>query len=300
MAMQRTIDVMEGPRLGAAGDACTQCGVPLAQDQRYCLACGHRRGGPRVDYADLLVADERDRAARPDPLVAATVAPAAVRPVAVATGVGVLLLAMGVGVMIGRAGHGGSTSAAPQVITVAPSGAAPSTASTPAPAGQAVTEDWPSGKQGYTVQLQALPKDGTQAAAVAAAKSSASAKGAADVGVLDSDAHGSLGPGRYVVYSGVFASSAAAKKALGGLRKQFPRAKVVKVADAGAAGGAARTKATPPPVSKAELQKQSNLTPDQVQKQSKAKPKTTVTPGAAPPVDKSKPAGGGSGAVDIK
>jgi hypothetical protein len=53
----------------------------------------------------------------------------------VIAGVGVLLLAMGVGVLIGRAGSGGSkAAAAPQVISVAQPGAgtAPSTATTPA------------------------------------------------------------------------------------------------------------------------------------------------------------------------
>jgi hypothetical protein len=29
---------------GRAGERCTECGTPLAPDQRYCLSCGHRRG----------------------------------------------------------------------------------------------------------------------------------------------------------------------------------------------------------------------------------------------------------------
>jgi phosphatidylinositol-3-phosphatase len=29
---------------GRTGDNCTECGTPLAPDQRYCLNCGHRRG----------------------------------------------------------------------------------------------------------------------------------------------------------------------------------------------------------------------------------------------------------------
>lgn len=36
--------------LGRPGDACASCGAPLAVDQRYCLNCGRRRAGPRVDY----------------------------------------------------------------------------------------------------------------------------------------------------------------------------------------------------------------------------------------------------------
>ena len=32
------------------GEPCEECGSPLAADQRYCLNCGRRRGGPRIDY----------------------------------------------------------------------------------------------------------------------------------------------------------------------------------------------------------------------------------------------------------
>ncbi len=31
-------------------ETCPQCGSGLASDQRYCVNCGWRRGGPRVDY----------------------------------------------------------------------------------------------------------------------------------------------------------------------------------------------------------------------------------------------------------
>jgi hypothetical protein len=37
------------PSLGKEGAPCSECGKPLAADQRYCLNCGHRRGEPRVD-----------------------------------------------------------------------------------------------------------------------------------------------------------------------------------------------------------------------------------------------------------
>jgi len=38
------------PTIGAEGDVCAECGNPLATDQRYCLSCGQRRGGPRVEF----------------------------------------------------------------------------------------------------------------------------------------------------------------------------------------------------------------------------------------------------------
>ena len=42
------------PKLGEEGERCTGCGVPLAEDQRYCLNCGGRRGNARVPFMDVL------------------------------------------------------------------------------------------------------------------------------------------------------------------------------------------------------------------------------------------------------
>ncbi|HEY7121159.1 MAG TPA: hypothetical protein VH329_01245 [Solirubrobacterales bacterium] len=36
-------------------DACPECGSGLAADQRYCLNCGWRRGGARVDYESQIL-----------------------------------------------------------------------------------------------------------------------------------------------------------------------------------------------------------------------------------------------------
>ena len=44
------------PVLGEQGGPCRACGAPLAEDQRYCLNCGQRRAGHRVDYESLLEA----------------------------------------------------------------------------------------------------------------------------------------------------------------------------------------------------------------------------------------------------
>ena len=101
-------------------------------------------------------------------------------------GVGVLLLAMGVGVLIGRSGVSEAERPAPaQVISVAPptlTGAAGRRGGE-----AAFTGDWPSGTNGYTVQLQTLPESGTTVSAVEAAKTAASAKGAKAVGALKSE-----------------------------------------------------------------------------------------------------------------
>jgi hypothetical protein len=177
--------------------------------------------------------------------------------VTVIAGVGVLLLAMGVGVLIGRSGGSSQHSAAPsQVITVAPTGGgAGTTAGAAASAGAgSVSDEWPTGTNGYTVQLQALPVSGTSASAVAAAKSAASAKGAKSVGVLKSSDFKSLTAGHYVIYSGVYHTKAEASKALGALKKSFPGASVISVSSGGAssapeASGSGSGPAKPPPPS---------------------------------------------------
>ncbi len=97
---------------GVTGDRCSSCQTPLANDQRYCVNCGERRGKPRFSYS---------------PTDAPAAAPAAVPPhrsrasggLTLVAGVATLLLAMGVGILIG---HDSNTPAptrnAAQVITV--------------------------------------------------------------------------------------------------------------------------------------------------------------------------------------
>lgn len=96
----------------------------MAADQRYCLECGHRRGDPRLPFMDAVVFMDAMR----QPAVAASApAPARSRPsrmspnASLIAGVATLVLAIGVGVLIGRSGDSGnSTAAAPatQVIKV--------------------------------------------------------------------------------------------------------------------------------------------------------------------------------------
>jgi hypothetical protein len=147
--------------------------------------------------------------------------------VTVIAGVGVLLLAMGVGVLIGRSGSPKQSAAPAQVISVGSSLGAPT--STNASAATTLSDDWPAGTRGYTVQLQALPQSGTLPSAVEAAKAAASAKGAKGVGALKSEDFSSLTAGSYVIYSGVFHKRVEAQKALGRLKKSFPAASVISV-----------------------------------------------------------------------
>jgi len=151
----------------------------------------------------------------------------------VIAGVGVLMLAMGVGVLIGRSGNAKPSPAPAQVITVGSVAGGAGTG-----ASETFTSDWPAGSTGYTVQLQTLPLAGTTVAAVQAAKSAASAKGATGVGALKSDEFSSLTAGNYVIYAGIETTKKGAEKVLASLKAKFPGASVIHIASGAASSGA--------------------------------------------------------------
>jgi hypothetical protein len=298
MTTEHEHETIASPVLGHDGDPCAYCGAALARDQRYCLNCGRRRPEVRTPFA------QRDRqlaAAAPVTSVPArapvVIAGRPVSPVALGAGLGLFAIALLLGVLIGNGGDGKQVAAAaPQVIKVtAPAVAAPAQSA-------AFTSDWPSGKDGYTVQLQTIAKTGAQADQVAQAKSAAQSKGAAAVGALDSDAFASLDSGNYVLYSGVYSSRKQAARALEGLKGKFPGATVVKVSASGGGSlaaqgdkGALSGKKKSATVGKKQLQQLKKLSPGQYQKKSSKLPDNTKLPGKAPPKDNKKPAGGGGG-----
>ena len=212
---------------------CSVCNAALAPDQRYCLNCGHRLTAPRVDF-------ERSLGLQPAP------APVEAKPnrwdrfgpLQTLMALGAVLLALGVGIVIGR-GNGSGAAAKPQIVTVA-GGAAPTSGTAGSGTAQSVSsisEDWPSGKSGYTVEIGTLAKAGATAATVASAKSSASGKGAQAVGALDGDQHGGTPTGKYVIYAGVYSSKKQATAAAAKLRKSFPGAIVLHVTPQGSGSG---------------------------------------------------------------
>jgi len=125
----------EPPTLGRSGEPCAGCGSPLAADQRYCLECGCRRGGPRVDYRQRMAATAA--AGSEPPTTEPTQAPQAqapgpeepakaerdFAPLAAVGGIAILGLMLLVGVLIGR-GDGDSAPAPAPVVLPAGSGAA--------------------------------------------------------------------------------------------------------------------------------------------------------------------------------
>lgn len=284
------------PKLGEPDERCVQCAAPLAEDQRYCLNCGQRRAQARLPFLEVL-AERRAEGLPPRDAsaIASTESGArSVTPLAAVTAVSAVVVALAAGVVIGHQGDQAKP-AKPQVISVG--GGGPAAAATPV--AQKLVDDWPKGKNGYTVQLQALPKDSTQPSAVAAAKTAAQGKGAPAVGALDTDNYASLEGGSYVVYSGVFDQRKQAQAALAKLKKSFPTAKVVQVSSSGGSQkgdpNALNGKTKSATVDKSQLKQLHNLSPSEYQKKAAKLPDETKLPGKPPPTD-SKAPGGGSGA----
>jgi hypothetical protein len=292
-----TQEVIHAPEVGEHGEPCSVCGAPLAGDQRYCLNCGERRADARIPFMDIL----RAGAAAPPPGESAP-PPASppperngfsLTPVAAGIFVICLVLVAGLGFLIGRDGQKQPkpvAQKAPVVNVTAGTGGGQA-------AQASFTEDWPQGQDGWTVQLQVLPKASTQPAQVATAKTDATSKGATQVGALDSDQHSSLDPGNYVIYSGVYKSKKEATAALKSVTASFPGAQVVQVSAAGSAAGASganpasssSSHATNPKLK--QLQKASGK--DYSKQSAKLPPK--VDTGGKPPPKDNKPAGGSSG-----
>ena len=113
------------------GEPCEECAALLASDQRYCLNCGRRRGGPRVDYRHCMAAaagSAEAQASEPAQAPAAEPPPRPQRdyaPLAAVGGIAVLGLMLLVGVLIGR-GNSNTTTSAPPVVVRAPGSAAES------------------------------------------------------------------------------------------------------------------------------------------------------------------------------
>jgi len=303
-----TQEIVPTPALGEPGEPCAGCGMPLAEDQRYCLNCGRRRGPARVPFREL--ARERRGVRVTEDVTPSGPAPLVPQPlVLVAAAASVLMvLLLGVGVLLGALLGGDDrpvAAAPPQVITVGSAGGGDAAAddaaaedSTGDAGGAAVDaafkEDWPRAKKGYTVRLQELPKDGTEPPEVAKAETAARAKGARGVGALDTDNYASLDAGAYMIYSGVYDDRAGAQKALAGLKGDFSKASVVRVDESATekvdrdAFSGNKKSAT---VDRDALRKRENLSPEDAQKQSNKIPDQTKIEGKPPPKQKEKTTG---------
>jgi hypothetical protein len=130
-----------------------------------------------------------------------------------------------------------TTAATTPTTTVRTTTTAPTTtAQKPPPARPrppAAAGTWPAGTAGYTNVLQSIPLASGRAVALAGLHAAARA-GLPRPGVLVSSRYATLHPGYYVVFSGVYRTSAAAAAALGTVRARgFPGAYQVRVARTG-------------------------------------------------------------------
>lgn len=152
--------------IAASGESCPNCDATLAPDQRYCLACGRRRGDPRLPFMDAVVFMES--AKRPVQMEAAPAPAPALdrRPIlsanaSLVAGVATLVLAIGVGVLIGRSGEGGSSNAAapaPQIIRVGGGSGEVASTSTPKEGKGATSIGGGGGKSKSATQKKAKKK----------------------------------------------------------------------------------------------------------------------------------------------
>ena len=289
---------------GEHGEPCAGCRAPLADDQRYCLNCGRRRGGERVPYAELLAGrdagevlpSEEPEAAVPRRRFDSNV----MAGLAALAGVFVFALGMAIGLLV-RGDEPQQVAAAPVVqeppVVNVTTGAGPAE-------GADFVSDWPEGENGYTVQLETLPNTGLTTD-VDKAKTEAEAEGALAVGALNSDEYSSLEPGNYVVYSGVFTGKGAEKKAraaLKKLKKDFPDATVVKVSSGDEEFGVSDEKPEEKvtEVDRSTLEDLESSTGEEQQKKSARLPDTLKLPGAPPPKDNAEPGGGEGGGEVIE
>jgi hypothetical protein len=104
----------------SSDDRCFNCGAPLASDQRYCVACGERRGRARFTIDEFAALTAPKALAAPQPEASPMRWPRTSAATTLLTGIATLLIAMGVGVLIGHNNATGfSRASAPvQVVTV--------------------------------------------------------------------------------------------------------------------------------------------------------------------------------------
>jgi hypothetical protein len=312
----QTPPAVSGP---GQSERCTGCGNPMALDQRYCLNCGKRRGGPRVEFEDYLGEGGPNEPPKP-PAIAALPAPVdnrperEVTPLMAAVGLAGLAAILIMGVLIGRTGDSGGSSAPVVAATGLPTATTATSAGSTTTASASFVADWPEGKEGFTIELATLPKEGSDGAAVEAAKTELLGQGAAEVGALDSDEYASLPTGNYVLYTGVYDTKADAETALKPLAATFPDAEVIEVSATASSGGTTDVSTDGPAfkpgaaegnpdqvveASESDLQDLQNATGEEYEEFQKKLPPTIKTPGEAPPKDNKAPGGGSGNAVEI-
>lgn len=211
--------------------ACPRCGAAVEPTQEYCLECGLRQ--PRGEGAFGRMSARF--AARHPALPGDWVLPALLALAVAVLGAtaAILVSRSDTGATSIQTATGGNipvtdtlpTAPEPQTtptVTTGPATVPSTTTPTKPPANPAVAT-WPRGKDGWTIVLLSLPQSGGRAAAETRARQ-ARQSGLRAVGILNSSRYPSLHSGYYVVFTGVFDSSAEATSALQRARAAFPAA----------------------------------------------------------------------------
>jgi hypothetical protein len=216
-----------------ARDYCPRCRVAYEPLQEYCLECGTRLPTNRGLVGTLAAAWQRRIAWYPGdwiwPVLAFFVLTVAATAAAVAAAstksTHSTLTATQPTVSVRPPATSGppattSVATAPAATTPTttngPLPTAPGETTTPAPAPPPVRTGlvtWPAGTSGYTDVLESIPVSAGRAFAEARARVAAR-QGLPSAGVLLSSDYSSLHPGYYVVFSGIYRSSAEAVSAL--------------------------------------------------------------------------------------
>ncbi|MEX1220054.1 MAG: hypothetical protein WEB05_06665 [Solirubrobacterales bacterium] len=293
---------------------CTGCGASMVVDQRYCLQCGKRKGEPRVEFTGYMTEGMPNGETPPldNPVVRPVAAsppgdPRPVReitPLMAASGLAAFAVILLLGVIVGRLG--GAESQTPVVAaTGIPATAAPATGTeSSTDVNVTFTADWPTGKEGFTIELATVSKDSTDGAGVEATKAELTAQGATEVGALDSDEFASLPVGNYVFYSGVYDAKPDAVKALAALKSSFPDAQVIEVSVDAAGSLITDGSETPDPdkavkADKEDLEALNGASAEDFQELQQKLPPTIETTGKAPKPDNKKPGAGGPDEIEI-
>lgn len=226
---------------------CPRCGVAYEPLQEYCLECGERLPTNRGTVGVLAAAWQRRFPWYPGDwvwpallfLVVAVVATAVSAATTSGSGTTVVATLPHLTVGAGVAGAGAVTTestlpAAPKpTVTTGTLPKAPGPPTTTAvnpsiPAAAGLTA-WPAKGSGYTDVLESVPLASGRAAAIGRAREAKGA-GLPKAGVLVSARYPSLHPGYYVVFSGVYATPAAAVAGLTAAHARgFPDAYVARV-----------------------------------------------------------------------
>ena len=228
----------------APAQACPQCGAPVFPGARFCASCGNALAAPQPSSAEGPhgTCPRCGTSAAPGPGVLPRVWPQASHheqplrapPQAVVRGACAVVPARPAPARSDRHGsrgrrdeRRGGTDAhrhgAPRPRSraddraraddTAPATAPPlPTTSIPSTPTQQRPIDWPD-QDGYTIVLESIPTSSSRQRALETARRAIRA-GLADVGVLASSNYASLQPGYYVVFTGVYDSTAAAVDAL--------------------------------------------------------------------------------------